>query len=384
MSDARLHAFLPPSGAGAWVACAAWPHMNARYPQDDSEESLEGTAAHWVAYELLYSRPVAIGQVTPTGNVVTLEMLEGADVYTDTIDADLAAAGLNRSVLYVEQRIYIPYVHVENWGTPDCWFYAPTARKLTVYDYKFGHDFVDAYMNWQCVDYTCGIVEQLAQQMGVEVSLLDQHLTVEIVVVQPRNYDRSGPVRRWTVRASDLRALDNKLQMAAARVMDAQPLATPGPHCKHCPGRHACNALQREAYKAAAIAGSSTPAELPPAALAVELAILEDAAKMLAARISGLEAETEARIRRGERMNGYALAETYGRQRWKLPADQIIAMGQLMGVNLAKVEAVTPLQAQKAGMRPELVEAYSEKPRAGVKLVRDDGTAAAKVFGKIN
>jgi hypothetical protein len=358
--------------------------MNARFPQDDTEESREGTAAHEVAVYMLAGTPPDVGALTSNGVAVTVEMLEGADLYADTINADLKAAGLDLRYLAVEQRVAIPWVHEMNWGTPDAWFYDRQAVRLKVYDYKFGHDFVDAYENWQCVDYSLGVIDGLAAQMGVPVSLLDQQLIVDIVVAQPRNYDVSGPVRRWSVRAAHLRAMGNKLQAAAARALSPDPVATPGRHCKHCPGRHACNPAQRGAYEAAHLSGASTPVELPPAALAVELAILEEAQALLAARVSGLQEQAEARLRRGEGVPGYALEPVYGRQRWKIPADQIVQLGQMLGVQLGKVEAVTPLQAEKAGLRPELIQQYAEKPNKGVKLVRDNGTAAAKAFGKIN
>jgi len=80
------HAFLPPSGAAAWQHCALWPTMNQRYPQDDTPQTLEGDAAHWVSSEFLYGRRAIVeGSKAPNGEIVTGEMLDGAELYADTV-----------------------------------------------------------------------------------------------------------------------------------------------------------------------------------------------------------------------------------------------------------------------------------------------------------
>lgn len=377
------HAYLPPSGAAYWVECAAWPMMNATYPQDDTPESQEGTAAHFVFEEPLAGRAVVAGTNAPNGVPITEEMLQGADLYIETLDLALAAAGLDRSALFVEQRLAIPGINPHNWGTPDTWFFAPLRMTLCVFDYKFGHGFVDAFQNWQCVDYTSGIIDKLATHYKMTPGELDQVINVEITVVQPRNYDATGPVRTWRARGSDLRAMWNKLAGAAERALEPNPVATPGPvQCEHCPGSHACTPLQREGYRAARLGGRYAPSPLPPAALATELTMLQDARKMLDARVSGLEAEVEARLRRGEGIAGYALEAKTGRETWSVPVEQVIATARLIGAKVEKPAIVTPRQALAAGMPAELVKSWSHKPSVGVALARVTTTAAEKVFAK--
>ncbi len=375
-----LHAFLPPSGAEAWQACAFWPTMNSRFPQDDTEDSLNGGAAHWVFEEEFRGQQTAIGQVAPNGVTLTLEMLEGADLYVETIDRDLAQSGLNRGYLNIERLLAIPSIHEANWGTPDTWYFDQARMLLRVYDYKFGHLFVDAFRNWQCVNYVAGIVDLIAAHLGMQPAELDQILKVEIVVVQPRNYDGGNPVRRWPCMASDLRGMHNQLQAAAARAVRPDAAATPGPQCDYCPGRHACTALQREGYRAKHLSLQSVPVELDAATLAYELRMLTDAEDLLKARKEGLREQAFARLKRGERIPGYCLEPTYGRQDWNIPPEEVIAMGQLVGLKLAKPKTLTPKQAIDAGMSEELVAMYSGAPGRGLSLKRDDGTAAAKAF----
>lgn len=379
MGDVTQHAFLPPSGAAAWVVCAQWPHMNRRHPEPDSAESLEGTAAHWAFGEMLFGRVVAEGQVTPNGVVLTEEMIEGAELYVETVDARLALHGLDRSALMVERRVAIPRVHPHNDGTPDTWFYARAAGVVEVLDFKFGHKFVDAFENWQLIDYACGILDQIGVALdGVQ----DVNTRVVMTVVQPRSYVAAGPVRSWSTLASNLRGHFNRLATAAQFVFepDERRKATPSDECEYCPGRHACGALQQSAYLAADKAGASTPVDLTPAAAALELRMLQRAQKRLAARVSGLEATVEAQLKRGLPVPFFALEATAGREAWNKPLDEILALGSLFRVNIAKPGVLTPKQAIKAGVPEAVVLPYVARPGAGTKLVASTGDQAAKVF----
>ena len=159
------------------------------------------------------------------------------------------------------------------------------------------------------------------------------------------------------------------------------PTATTGAHCKHCPGRHACPALQQGAYSDAEFAVKSLPVDLSPAAAALELKILERSLDRLTARVEGLRESLLVLGRQGERLPYYRMEQGYGRPTWTLPAEQVIAMGELMGADLAKVGVVTPAQAKKLGVDESVIKAYSVTPLGSMKLVPDDTGDARRVFG---
>lgn len=369
------HAFLPPSSAAAWVVCGAWPWMNQKYPQADTPVAMEGTAAHWGFEELFAGRDIAEGLVAPNGITLTEEMCEGADLYVETIDNALRVAHLDRNHLQIERRVAIPYVSEYNDGTPDTWFYDHAGRTLHLFDYKFGHDFVEVFGNWQLVDYTCGILESL----GID-GAADQATRVIFYIVQPRSYHRDGPVRRWPVMASDLRARFNLLQSAAERAVKA-PSAQVGDQCEHCPGRHACEALQASAYQAADKAGVVTPLELSPLALGIEARMLKRAARRLEARISGLEANIDAQLRAGQQVPHFRMEPTAGRESYIDGAYKTVLMiGMMYKKDLAKPALVTPNQARKLGIPAEVLAPYLNPAKSGVKLAEDNGSAAAKAF----
>lgn len=368
------HAVLMPSAAGRWVRCPGSVSMEARYPDDEeSAKAREGTAAHWACAELLAGQAIAIGQVAPNGVVLDDEMIEGAQLYYD------ALAAVGESVeWHIEQRIAIPYVHAENWGTPDAWAYDRVAGVLYVKDYKYGHGFVEVFENWQLIDYACGILDTL----GID-GAGDQHIDVVMTIVQPRSYHRDGPVRSWRVKACDLRPYFNRLQTAAAAALDPAAPCRISTECKHCNARHACEALQRAALDAVDISTRSSPVEMPPEALGLELRTLQRARALIDARISGMEETALATVRRGVAVPGFKIEHGKGRKRWNRPVVEVVTMAKLMNVDVTKtLEAITPAQAIKAGLSADLVNMFSETPTGAAKIVPDDGTLARRVFGK--
>lgn len=370
------HAYLPPSGAGVWVKCAAAPYMWALYPEPgDGIEAAEGTAAHWVFEQMFASIPVDIGHVAPNGVIITDEMIDGAELFVDTVRS-MAGEG---AVLYIERRVLIPFVSEFNWGTPDVWVYAynPARGTLYLFDYKFGHEYVEVFENWQLLDYLCGLRDEL----NID-GARDQVTDVEMVIVQPRSYHRDGPVRRWARQLSDLRGYFNTLRMAAEDAMKPEPMASPGEHCKHCSGRHACEALQRAGYAAAALSMRSLPLDLSPEARGLELAMLMRAKKLLDARVSGLEESVFADVRAGYRSPGWGAESTPGRTTWLKPFEEVKSLGEMMQIDLVKPGLLTPTQAKKKGLDAALVDAYSFTPSGGLKLVADNATLARKAFQK--
>jgi len=382
------HAFLAPSSADRWVRCALAPTLEAAHPEiEASPSSLEGTAAHWVVQMLLQGTPVALDMQAPNGIAVTEEMLEAAEVVRDDIYARLGPEW--QSLLFIERPVPIARVHpTQNWGTPDYSAWSRMENKnlcLHLWDFKYGHGVVEAFENWQMIDYVDGLLEAASID-----GLQEQTTFVEMTVIQPRAFHRDGPVRRWRVLASDLRAYFNRLQAAATEATGPNPSATPTPEgCEHCRGRHACEALQRAAYTAAERGRQYGALDLTPHALGLELRALKRAQALLEARVSGLEAEAVSIIKRGEQVPFWSLESTPGRLAWQKPAAEILALGQMMGLDLAKPpECITPTQAKaaaKAAKLPgEIFDVYAARPAGTAKLTYDDGKKARLTFSTSN
>ena len=109
------HAKLAPSSAARRMACPGSRALEEQHPQ--TEESLaarEGTAAHWVASESIAYGKCIMSDTTPHGEFVTEEMLEGAELYTETI-ASLYVKDNQGELpdIHIERRVDISNVHPE-------------------------------------------------------------------------------------------------------------------------------------------------------------------------------------------------------------------------------------------------------------------------------
>jgi len=372
------HAFLPPSGADRWGPgrCAASPTMEAHYPEDtESPEARQGTAAHFYVTEALSGRTVGNGDVAPNGHPVDAEMIDcGFDFLADVQDVVGSNPG---GVLKIESRVVMTTtVHALNWGTPDAYYLHADKRVLYLWDYKYGHRYVDAFRNWQCIDYAIGVFET----HGIP---RDQwHLwRIVITVAQPRNYHPDGPMREWALTGAQLE--EHAVQLRAAAVAATTPGApmTTGDHCRDCKARHACPALQKVAMGLVDLSLAGQPVDLPPAALGLELRIIRMAMKRLGARAEGLEEQAKALASRGTSVPWWRSEYSNGRTRWNMPVPEVIALGQAYDLDFAKPTAITPIQAIKLGFDRDLIKLFSETPRGAMALVPFDETDIAKRFG---
>jgi hypothetical protein len=329
----------------------------------DNEVCEDGTACHWLASEIWERRFPAEGSLAANGRVLTDEMFTAVDLYHDTLRAWPGV------VAVCEKYVPIPRIAEGFGGTPDAWAYNPDTRTLYIADLKFGFRFVEVWENWQLICYAIGLLDLLGLDW--------QHTAIEFVIVQPRCSHRDGPVRKWRTHAHLLDDAVSKLQEAA----NAATRYVPNPGCRDCPGRHVCVALQNSALSALEVSYGGDPHELSPAALGDELRRLKEASKRLEARITGLETQTEHALRKGVIVPGWTLSASYARETWREGTEpEIIALGQLMKVNVAKpIKAITPAQARKL-LPNDWVAIYAHKPSTGVRLTKQDPFEIRKAF----
>lgn len=374
----EAHAVLAPSSAHIWSVCAASVGMRQQYPEpDDTDEAREGTAAHWYVTELLQGRDVAVGATAPNGVPIDAEMVDCAqgiliDV-RDTYHGQVSAGGDPQ--MYVESRVHMPIVHEQNWGTPDVQIIDRARKVLHVWDYKYGHRFVDAQGNLQLIDYAIGAMR--------EFPCADwPHWKITINIAQPRNYHRFGPIREWQTTGRAL--LDEYVPMlyeAAKAAMGDDPAYTTGEHCRDCSARHACPALQRAGAIAMDVSLRGSPVDLSAHALGLELRQIADAEARLKARRTGLEEQALGLIRGGTNVPFFTAQHAVGREKWTVPAAEAFALGEMYGVDLRKPpEPITPNQARAKGIDEAVISAYADRPRGALRLEPVDDNAAKLAF----
>lgn len=363
------HAPAPPSGAEIWVECPGSIKMQAAFPEtEETPEQREGTAAHWAVEQVQRGGAVDIGVIAPNGWVLDQDMCDGAELMRKAIPERV------RPLIRIEEKVSMARrVHPNVWGTPDTWAYDPRDRTLFVWDYKYGHGYVEVIDNKQLILYAAGVMELLG--------LDDLQTRVVLCVVQPRCWHKAGHVRRWSVPLSDLRAPLNRLMMAAETAFGDDPPINPGAHCRHCRARHACDALHKHVTRIYDLTERAIPLQLSDNALAFEVRDLRRLKQLLESRLTGLEADAEARMRSGKRLTGLALEDGESALKWTAPADKVLMLGQLYGIDLGKPRAViTPTQARGKGLPEEVLRGAARREKTAAKLVLSDPMEMRRLF----
>jgi hypothetical protein len=366
---------LPPSAAPVWVNCPGSARIAARIP-DESTDRAEGIAAHWCAAEALRGRYPAIGSSAPNGINVTQKMIEGAALYHSVVLSKIGAG-------YAQVETEIPMSYLDGQtGLPDVFGVGVDRFTLQVVEYKYGHAFIDAFENWESIAHALGAFDWLVKS-GVWAATAAQHIAAEIHVVQPRNYDASGPVRTWRVRLDQLRAHRNTLACQAALAQQPTAPVKTGPWCRKCDARHRCVAAQQAGYEIAEFAGTVAAHDLTPEQASFELRALERAREQLKARAEGLEIQLTAAARGGARLPCHELRRGSGREVWKEGmSGAAIAVAALHGKNIAKpIEALTPAQAREKGVPPDAIADMIHRPPGEIKLAPATTNDSRKIFG---
>jgi hypothetical protein len=391
------HSIIPPSSAGIWGAqdgCTGWVLMNLTYPEtEQSTAAAEGEAAHQIAAEMVEhfrqgragGGPLSWsgyeGRAANNGVMFDEGMHEAAEVYAADVGRVIRTRGVfSADYVKIETQRLIPSIHAEAYGTPDCTVYDAGKMEFIIWDFKYGFEVVEAYENWQLICYAAGLIDELLPKMA-QSGIDDTAFTFRLVAVQPRAYHRQGPVREWAVTGAQLRGYVNILHANAEKALGPNATFNTGPHCKHCPGRHACPAALQAGFRLFEAATQALPVELPPAALGVQLALVGRARRQLEYLETGYHEQAKALMRSGRDVPGWIQEPTYGRKKWIAPAGDVAALGDMMGVDLRKpVDVVTPNQAVKKGVDETVITAYCETPRTGFKIAPDNGNKAKQVF----
>lgn len=365
------HAFLPLSGSSTWGECAAFPTMNALFPEPDTEDSILGIETHWMINRRLTVGlgECPVGSKTPQGLIVTDEMHECADIFVAEIARICHKHNVQAGELFYEYRVKATSIHPTHaWGTADAFVYIPRLNILYVLDYKHGHGFVEVVRNKQLTSYACGFMDQ----HGINGEQ-DQKLRVIFVIVQPRCYHAEGSVRRWECMASDLRADINHLSEQAHKALAPSPQAVTGNHCRYCPGRHACRPNRHASMAAIDYANNAPIEHLTEEGLSFELFIIKRALSVLESRNTALIEDARKRMREGKRIPGYTMQPGQARTKWSDPAVVAELQRQNPEVDLQKPDPwCTPTQAIKRGIDESVIKQYSVTPPTGMKVVEED------------
>lgn len=371
-----------PSSLPRLMGCGGSHELSKHYPEPEADEdegldhdaAAEGTAAHWVSEQLLRTGEMPpIGSLAPNGVAVDRDMQEGATLYRDYVREVVGPT----AKLEIEVDVDCSILHPRCRGQIDLRVFCPDSNH--VFDYKYGHSYVSEYENWQGLGYLGGSLS-----MDTRTPSVDESRPTYFHIFQPRSFGRGGKIgRAWRIPPGALIGYVMRIRERLAEIdlgFDVQCVT--GEHCHYCPAQRGCEALEAAALHAAQMARGNTPLDLTSRQAATELALLTQAEKALKYRIKGLEAQIEHDLTRGVPVPFYHLKETTGREKWLKDPEEIIGMGALFGVNLAKpADVITPLQARKLLPDPGIVERYklAERPTSRT-LTQVDEAETRRVF----
>lgn len=368
MGETAAHAYLPPSAAEIWSKCSAFGLFNAANPyglQGDTDATVEGTLAHDIVHR------IATGDDLPENPDVTEEMIECANWFVEelrTLGAFRAPNGPD-----FERRLLPTLMFGDDvWGTPDAiWF--DENGDLHVGDYKFGHLYVPVAGNLQLSSYA---ILKLTQHVNGKYVPLDQFSgKIHFHIGQPRCFI-DQPMRTWSTDMKWLTATAAKLGQAAneARV---NPTERTGEHCRYCPGRLSCKTFRAQTSHAVEMSMAHTGFE--PAddfELSMQLSVLRQARSNLEAMLSAAEAVVENKLTTGQAVFGFQLSKPKKiGATWDITEEEVEKLADQFDVPIRKpAKLLTPTQAVKAGMPPEILEAVC-KPQYSQRKIEPTNNA---------
>ncbi len=359
------HSVLAPSSCARRMQCSASRRMEAMVQQTESPASMEGVLAHQVAAEWLRHERVVYHPDTG----VTQEMIEGAKLWREIVMGPL---NFSPAHLYIEHKIEMPSIHPDAYGTPDAFMFDYDNKKMYVFDYKFGHTEIEVFENWQLLAYACGLFYDSSEHRSIG--------EIELVIVQPRLYSGER-VKRWSLTTAELYVYFQRLRHSERLAMTDNAPFQVGPECNYCKARAICPALKEVGKTWQEKIKTNLALELSPQDIGNELRLLEGVAKLIDARITGLQQQAIHSIQSGVAIPYYTLGYGRGSEKWKSEVSEVAALGDLMGINLRKpVDVITPKQAITAGIPEATVKQYSEHISGALRLVPDDTSKVKRAF----
>ena len=366
----RDHSIVGASGFDRWSVCPGSVQLQVDAEglgyQSSSDFAREGTVAHEIAADCVENDRDSwewIGEEVPLTKDgifdvwrIEPEMAEAVQTWIDTIRADIAEyrkeTGHNPEFM-VEVKFDLSDLRPGMFGTSDIVMFMPQWNMVRVYDYKHGIGIpVDAYRNGQLMYYAAGAMHYLGGR-GAQID------TVELVVVQPRNFHGMGPVRRWHASLQELvEWVDQELLPAVDRTQDPNAALVPGDHCRFCPAKMICPALQDQYQEFVEMAERSAKALSD-----------EDVADLLAKKpavqhfIKALDDDAFNRMVQGQKIPGFKLVRKQSRRAWMEGAEE--ALKQKAGDAAFATELKTPAQVEKLSGMKDLVQDWSHKPDTG-------------------
>lgn len=331
----------------------------------------EGIAAHYLAVQIMQSgldENSLIGTQAPNGIFITEEMFAHIIDYLDLINGwgpDILFSEMECDTSHQNGSFYSVKGRADNVTlTADNW--------LMIDDFKYGYRIVEPENNWTLISHAIGFC----------ASRIGQPLPEKFVftVVQPRAAHNDGPVRQWSIDQTEFMSFWQKLADTLSNLNDE---LNTGNHCAKCPSLHYCPAATKAGLNAIEVAENAFNENLTNDELSLFMDLLNNAIATAKSKLDAMQELALHRIKSGQVVKNYMPENSLGNTTWKgfVKPDLIKVM---TGVDVTSGKMITPNQAKKLGVPPEIVAMLTERPNRGTKLKRSTANEkATKMFANV-
>lgn len=341
---------------GSRLMSAAYPKVN-----DDPTARNEGIAADWLASQMFYGidPETLVNRPAPNGFYITGDMVDHVSSYLSALDCgdmQVETSFGNEAFRVGARADHIVMRHKNHRFTSD---------RLTVDDLKYGFRLVEPERNWTLIAHAVGYC--ISRQVRPDTIVLRIH--------QPRPFHPSGPLREWVITYDEL--MQYYMQIAGALTNPSDTLRTGIAWCGKCRALPNCPAAISAGMNAIDAATVAFDNDIPNEALSAHLDTMRNAKAMIDAQLTALEEMTAYRCKAGAVIDNYGMVPQYANTRWK-PGITSKAIEAVSRVDVAKDALCTPAEAIRRGAPKHFIDALTERPQIGTKLVRASADARAK------
>lgn len=288
------HAKLSASGSAKWMACPGSIAAEEGLPDESSEHSREGSAAHHVAEDVLVNGGFAskwIGKtVEEYGIEVTHSMADYVQQYVDYVKS------LGGIQMY-ERRVDFSHVVPEGFGTSDA--IVMEGRTLHIVDLKYGKGVkVYAKDNSQALLYAVGVVNDFGYAFDFD--------NVQITIVQPR----LDHIDEWEI---DRDYIDKFAAYAKIKAKEALAINAPRypgeKQCQWCKAKFNCPELKRKT-ESTLMADFDSIEDNPPSIEKLtheQMAEILKHKKLIVSFLDSIEKYVFSKLENGDTFPGYKL-----------------------------------------------------------------------------
>lgn len=363
------HFVLSASGSPTWLICGGSVEAQRGLPETNSAASIEGTAAHEIAYRVLndgFDASKLIGGMyfsegAEQGVYVGREMVDYIDDYVSYVQL------IPQTIALFEVTVGFDNIIYGGFGQCDVLIYDAKTKTLHVIDLKYGQGIrVDAVGNTQGQIYAAGALNDYGYIWDIE--------TIEIHIYQPR----MANFPTWVITVDELESFivyaaeraEYAMSKGAKRVASEKG-------CQWCKAKGDCKELQRYTERTiGALFENLDGLEAPDTLQSDEQVLIFKSSKLIISWLDAVTTSLRAKLLAGDSGHlGVKMVEGKGSREYKNELEAEWFLEDALGDEAFDRKMLSVAQAEKKidkKLRAEFKEYFIRKPGAPTMVDESD------------